>query len=132
MTTINPIEFTNGDFEKYSLREWLNCIKENRELFPNWEPRDPNFSKMNFRVFQENGKQMIESLIYPRFIGEITFEGDWSAIGNIKFLTDKIHEEEALAIKLTILAKLLEAEDFLMHYTPEEKPVEEPVPSFFL
>lgn len=39
-----------------------------------------------FRIYRQEGKQIIERLIFPRFIAEITFNSPVSDIENVKMI----------------------------------------------
>jgi hypothetical protein len=47
-----------------------------------------------FRIYQQDQKQMIERLVYPRFSGEITFSGTASDIENIVMDEDYLNASD--------------------------------------
>jgi hypothetical protein len=66
-----------------------------------------------FRIYQNGESQIIERLIYPRFIGVITFSGDLSDIEDIEVDEDILDAGD-------IATALREAGEFLLNYKQNE------------
>ena len=65
----------------------------------------------DFKIYQEEDRQMIERLTYPRFKGVITFNSPLSDIEDVKLL-DEFNS-------LTDIAKAMrEAGEFIINYKP--------------
>ena len=63
----------------------------------------------NFKIYTKNDKQIIERLVYPRFIGEITFNSPISDVENISMI-DKCDD-------IMLYAKAMrEAGDYIINF----------------
>jgi hypothetical protein len=67
-----------------------------------------------FTIHQDGDKQIIERLSYPRFKGEVTFNGFFSDIENIELL-DETTDPTILAMAMR------EAGEFLLTYKKDEQ-----------
>ena len=63
----------------------------------------------DFKITEENGKQVIERLVFPRFKAEILFEGESSDLGQIEMIDN--------CIDVMLLAKSMrDAGEFIYNY----------------
>jgi hypothetical protein len=63
--------------------------------------------EQKFRIYEAENKQMIERLIYPKFIAEITFNSDVSDLENIQV-------DEDIWDASDIAAAMREAGEFIL------------------
>jgi hypothetical protein len=65
-----------------------------------------------FRIYESENKQMIERLIYPKFIAEITFNSEISDLENIEIDEDVWNASD-------IAEAMREAGDFILENSKE-------------
>lgn len=83
-----------------------------REFLPVWTTCNicsKSKEQTVFKIYEENGKQIIERLIFPRFKGEIDFNSNLSDVNNIQMIDETIDA-------LELSKSLREAGEFIINY----------------
>jgi len=67
---------------------------------------------LDFKIYQDGERQIIERISYPKFKGVITFNGPLSDIEEIEVSEDILNAKD-------IATALREAGDFIVNYKPK-------------